>query len=248
METLSVNTVVENWNNTVGKGKIKEFVIDSDGIFTTDKGFAKGVYLASIVTPYKQIPMYIGEVGKMDRCFRDRMVEHLRYWIEKPLFYTGISPEELDSGYKYKIEVLAIEADDAKRYEMEQAFIEEIKPYTQFNCYPKFDSEYNGNDLAIFNTYRRRAFLVARDGKYTEKTSEITVNDILNMSVDFGEYRNAHPDKNVIDTVQNIIPKDSDSYMKVKKFIEKELGIVSKRGCIYSYVVKLVAAALQAES
>lgn len=248
MRDFRVNEAVANWYNTVGKRKIEEFVIDSDGIFTTDKGFAKGVYLASVVTPYKQIPMYIGEVGKMDRCFRDRIVEHLRYWIEKPLFYTGISPEELDSGYKYKIEVLAIEADDAKRYEMEQAFIEEIKPYTQFNCYPKFDSEYNGNDLSIFNTYRRRAFLVARDGKYTEEVYEVTVNDILNMLVDFSEYKNAHPDKDVIDTVQKVFPKNSESYIILKKSIEDKLGITSKRGCNYSYVIKIAAAALQAAS
>ncbi len=168
-EILTTNKNVINWYENGGKEKIAMYFKDVDGIFTTNNKNKAGVYGAFVLTPDgKEIPMYVGETGIQNRGFIDRLTEHAKNWIENSEFYTGVRANELVSGYKYLIKILKEENDKDKRLELEQSFIEELKPYTQFNCYPKYECDYRGCDLAIFPTYRRRAFIVARDGKYTE--------------------------------------------------------------------------------
>ncbi len=246
---LKVNDNIKNWYENGGEAKIAKYFVDPDGIFTTAVGVKSGVYGTSVLTPYgKEILMYIGEVGKAGRGFRDRLVEHAKYWIDSSEHFTGVKASELEAGYRYVVRILAEEADDAKRYDLEQRMIEELKPYMQFSCYPKFDSDYRGNDLAIFRTYRRRAFVVARDGKYTEEDNKLFVDNIFKLrdKVDFNDYKTAKPDKKIVDLVEREMPNYSDVWRNVKAFIEASMGITSKRGCRYSYLVRIVAAALEA--
>lgn len=245
---MKVNKNIKQWYNNGGKKKIEEHMEDKNGIFTTSIGYEAGVYGVYILTPPKQeIPMYIGEVGKEGRGFRDRLVEHAKYWIENPEWYTGLKMSELKSGYKYLIRILALEADHNKRYALEQSLIEEIKPYLQFNCYPKYNSSYRGNDLALFPTYRRRAFIVSRDGKYTEQDDDLFVDNIFKIAaeVDLNDYRTATPDQSLMELITKEMPNGSELCKSVKQFVEHRMGIVSTRGCRYSYLVKLVSAALE---
>lgn len=241
---LKVNENVMNWYENGGKEKIAEHFVDVDGIFTTNNGTKAGVYGAFVLTPEgKEIPMYIGQTGLQGRGFIDRLTEHANYWIENSDFYTGVRASELKNGYKYLIRILKEEADEDKRLELEKIFIEELKPYIQFNCYPKYKTEYTGWDLAIFPTYRRRAFVVARDGKYTEESFVENIYGIEN--VDFNEFRKAVPDERIVELIEKEMPNGSDIHLKIKAFVEKKLGIVSKRGCRYSYLVKIIASALE---
>ncbi len=245
---LKVNANIRSWYMCSGWKKIKDYMDDVDGIFSTDNGYKVGVYGVYVVTPLdKEILMYIGEVGKEGRGFRDRIMEHAKYWLDNSEYYAGVKAEELKCGYKYRVKILAEEKNDDKRYELEQSLIEQMKPYVQFNCYPKHKSEYKGYDLAIFGTYRRRAFIVARDGKYTEEAPELLIDSIyeLRNKVDFNEYRTAKPDKEIVELIEKEMPKGSDVWRNVKDFVEENMGITSARGCRYSYLVKIVAAALE---
>lgn len=245
---FKTSDAVQNWYDNEGRDKIEKYVIDSDGIFSSDTGNKQGVYGVYVITPSNQeIPMYIGEVGKEGRSFRDRLVEHAKRWIDNSEFYTGVRKSELENGYKYRVKILAEEQDDKRRYELEQELIEQIKPYTQFNCYPKFETDYKGFDLTIFGTYRRRAFVVARDGKYTEGEQETLLDSIIKLEkhVNFNSYRTVSPDKRVMKIVEKEMPNGSTVWRNVKIIVEENMGITSARGCRYSYLVKLVAAALE---
>lgn len=112
---------------------------------------------------------------------------------------------------------------------------------------PKYETEYRGNDLAIFPTYRRRAFLVARDGKYIEEKKGLFVDNIYKLldKVDLNDYRTVIPAQQIVDLVEKEMPNGSEVCASVKKFVETKLGIVSKRGCRYSYLIKIVAAVLE---
>lgn len=245
---LKTNNAVQNWYDNGGKDKIKKNVMDPDGIFDSDAGNKPGVYGVYVVTPdQKEILMYIGEVGKENRGFKDRLVEHLRYWIENPEHYAGVKKSELKSGYHYLIRILEIEKDDDKRYAKEQELCEIMKPYTQSGVYPKYKCDYKGFDLAIFPTYRRRAFLVARDGKYTEESNTLFVDNIfkLNGEEDFSKFKNVIPNQDVVNLIEKEMPNGSDVWRSVKTFVENAMGITSSRGCRYSYLVKIVAAALE---
>ncbi len=249
LTTLKINNNILSWIEKGGDEKIARYFDDPQGIFTTDAGLKPGVYSTCVRTPEgREILMYIGEVGKAGRGFRDRLVEHAKYWIDNSEHFTGVKAAELKSGYRYVVRILAEEADDAKRYDLEQRAIEELKPYMQFSCYPKFDSDYRGNDLAIFRTYRRRAFVVARDGEYTEDGNELFVENIFKLrdKVDFNDYRTAKPNASIVALVEREMPKGSEIWLKVKNFVETCMGITSRVGCRYSYLLKLVAAALEA--
>jgi hypothetical protein len=210
-----------------------------------------GVYEVSVViSDDREIVMYIGETGKYGRGFVDRLIEHAKTWLVNPELCSGVKLSELDNGYKYKVRILAEEYDYSKRYELEQNFIEQRKPYLQYNCYSKYDSAYRGFDLEIFVTYRRRAFVVARDGKYTEKKYELLVDRILdlNKNIDFSDYRSIVPSMNFIALVEKEMPKGSAIWSQIKSVVEKNIGIESIRGCQYPYLVRLVAAVLEATS
>ena len=188
--------------------------------------------------------MYIGEVGKEERCFKDRLIEHAKHWIENPLFYTGLTLLDLVKGNKYLVRILAVEGDDEKRYALEQKMIEEQRPFLQYSCYPKFRSDYYGNDLCIFGTYRRRAFIVARDGMFTE--NELVLENIFKKGKDeLIACRNAYPNKEVMELVKEEMPKGSDICCAVKRYIESKMGITSERGYSYTYLVKIIATALE---
>ena len=220
---MNVSMKTKKWYEEGGCEKIRRYMDDVDGIFSTDNGSKKGVYGVYVITPLAQeIPMYFGEVGKEERCFLDRLVEHAKQWIESPELYTGLLPSELENGYKYLIRILAEENDEEKRYGLEQALIEEFKPYLQFSCYPKFKVEYRGNDLTIFRTYRRRAFIVARDGKYTE-SNELLVDRIFSLdeTTDFSlsYYRDKHLCFELMRQIEKEMPKGSDKWRSVKEFV-----------------------------
>ena len=244
---LKVNNNIRNWYEQGGCQKIKEFMDDVDGIFSTDNGYKAGIYGVYVVTPLeKEIPMYIGEVGREGRNFRERIIEHAKYWIENPKFYSGVKISELMNGYKYRIRILSEETEYDKRYALEQSLIEELKPYLQFSCYPKYESDYKGNDLAIFGTYRRRAFIVARDGKYTEEKPELFINNIYKLSekVDFNDYKYAKPNSEVVELVEREM-MNYVTYSQIKSFVDSKLGVISSRGCKWSYLIRIVAAALE---
>lgn len=245
---LKVNESSRQWVESCGEKKIAHYFEDPDGIFSTENGYKAGVYEVSVViSAEREIGMYIGEVGKQGRGFIDRLTEHARYWIENTELYTGVKLSELDNGYKFKVRILAEETDYDKRYELEQAFVEQRKPYLQYNCYSKYDSKYRGFDLAIFVTWRRRAFIVARDGKYTEEKRELFVEGIYeaNKNVDFNEFRKATPNQDVVALVEKEMPKGSEIWMQLKRVVEKNMGIDSERGCQYSYLVRIIAAVLE---
>lgn len=245
---LKVNESTYQWVNSCGAKKIAHYFLDPDGIFSTENGYKPGVYEVSVVISEEQeLAMYVGEVGKNGRCFLDRLTEHARYWIENTEFYTGVKLSELDNGYKFKVRILAEEADYDKRYELEQCYVEMRKSYLQYNCYAKYDSKYRGFDLAIFPTWRRRAFIVARDGKYTEEKQELFVEGIFeaNKRMDFNEYRKYVPNPNVVALVEKEMPKGSDLWKQIKYVVEKNMGINSERGCQYPYLVRIIAAVLE---
>ena len=247
---IKVSKSIMSWYASGGCEKIERFMLDSDGIFSSNNGFLQGVYGAYVVTPEgREILMYIGDVGKGGRGFRDRLTEHAKYWLENPEFYTGLKMSDLINGYKYKIKILAIEQDANVRYKKKQNIIEEGKPYLQYNCYPKFKSdEYRGYDIAILGSYRRRAYVVARDGKYTEdeEKNELFVDNIYSLrNVDFNDYRSAKPNRTVVELVKKEMSNGSEVWRKVKDLVETNMGITSKRGCQYSYLVRIVAAALE---
>lgn len=245
---LKVNESTRQWIEGCGAKKIAHYFDDPDGIFSTENGFKAGVYEVSVVVSDEQeLGMYIGEVGKQGRGFIDRLCEHARYWIENTELYTGVKLSELDKGYKFKVRILAEETDYDKRYELEQSFIEQRKPYLQYNCYSKYDSKYRGFDLAIFVTWRRRAFVVARDGKYTEEKHALFVEGIVeaNKKVEFKDYRKSIPNPNVVALVEKEMPKGSAVWAQLKAIVEKNMGIDSERGCQYPYLVRIIAAVLE---
>ena len=80
---LKVSKVISDWYYSIGKEQITKYVLDPDGIFSTENGSKAGVYLVYVVVPTgKEILMYVGEVGKAGRGFRDRLAEHLKYWLQ----------------------------------------------------------------------------------------------------------------------------------------------------------------------
>ena len=170
---LNTSVATKQWYENGGEKKIEEYFLDPDRMFSSYTGKLSGVYGAYVVTPEgKEILMYIGETGKEKRRFIDRLTEHARFWIENPEHYTGVKRAELENGYKYLVRMLEMEDNDTKRYAKEQELCEIMKPYMQSGVYPKYESKYRGFDLAIFPTYRRRAFLIARDGKVTQSYVE----------------------------------------------------------------------------
>lgn len=249
MKIMNVKENVRDWYVSGGNEKIQKYVIDENTIYTSRKGAKAGVYQASVIVPglAKEIIMYIGEVGKDGRGFRDRLTEHLRHWIENPEHFTGLTKKELKSGYRYSIKILAYETDDEKRYALEQKYIEERKPYLQWSLYSKYSSEYEGFDLCIFPTHRRRAFLIERDGTYKNETEELFVNNIFEVEkiVSLSEYKKVTPKEAVVTLVEKEMPKGSDICTTIKKIVDRNLGISTNRGCNYRYLVRIVAAALE---
>ena len=253
---LRVSKSVENWYlANDGAAKIEKYFIDPKGIFLTDAGLNAGVYEASVVTDQgDEILMYIGEVGKEGRGFRDRLTEHARYWIENPKFYTGVTKEELAAGYKFKVDIIDVIEDDDERYQREQSEIQIRKPYTQFNCYPKYNCDYRGMDLCIFPTYRRKAFKVARDGFYSEDVNQLFVEKLFEHedkafwnSLSLSKYSISKAKSELVELIEKEMPNGSELWKTAKTFVERKLGICSERGCIYSYLVKIIAVALQEE-
>ncbi len=246
---LKVSKVISDWYYSIGKEQITKYVLDPDGIFSTENGSKAGVYLVYVVVPTgKEILMYVGEVGKAGRGFRDRLAEHLKYWLTNPEWYTGVQMKELEAGYKYKICIWAEEANDAKRYDLEQRTVEETKPYTQFWCYPFYDrkkNNYYGYDLCIFGSYKRRAFVVARDGKYTEEAPELVLYNIYSLAAkeDLSNYKGKESDNKIIEKVKEEMPQGSEIHRTIKAFVEREMGITG-RGYKYKNLVHFLAASL----
>lgn len=249
---LRVSKTVARWYATGGNAKIRKYVIDENAVFTSKMGDRAGVYQASVIVPQedgtsREIVMYIGEVGRDGRCFRDRFMEHLKNWIEKATWYTGVTPSEMKAGYKYSIKILALEDDEGKRHALEERFILERKPYLQYSLFEKFHTDYDGIDLCIFYTHRRKAFLIERDGTYDNESTDLFVNNLFEIekNVALGKYKKAKPKEEVVKLVTKEMPKGSDICMAIKKAVDRNLGIDTGRGCNYSYLVRIVAAALE---
>lgn len=240
---MSNNNLLTNWFDNGGEQMMLNNIIGAEEILTTDLGLKSVVYEVSVLTLTKDIPMYIGEVSATEGGLKARLIKRSKNWLENPLYHTGVSELELNYGYKFKVRILAEENDDKKRYELEQSFIEQRRPYTQYNCYRKYSTGYKGFDATIYGAYRRRAFIVARNGRYTEET--LNINDIFDLQYDFNSYRKIKPHKDMVDMVKTNMPNKSDLYFKVKAFVEEKLNINSVRGCNYNYLVSFVAAILQ---
>jgi len=242
----------------------EKYFVDEDGIFTTSNGLKKGVYGVFVQCGEgKEVLMYIGETGKGNRCLWDRLSEHAYYWLSNSKFYCGIKPWELKEGYKFKIKILAEENNDSRRYRLEQYYVETMRPYLQSGPYPKYDSDYRGFDLCIFPTYRRRAFLFARDGQLpfeevVQKNSQpehsakkSLVDYVLDETQKFDWELLAltldEPEEEVMEAVKEEMPKGSDNHLAVKRRVDRELGKNNGRGCYYDYLVKLVSSAVHKE-
>ena len=63
--------------------------------------------------------------------------------------------------------------------------------------------------------------------------------------MDFNEYRTSKPDKELVKLIEKEMPNGSDEWSRIKKVVEANMGITSERGCRYSYLIKIVAAALE---
>lgn len=139
--------------------------------------------------------------------------------------------------------------------------VETLRPYNQSGPYSKYETtnHYRGLDLCIFPTYRRRAFLFARDGKLpfekvvqeganqeeaAEKKSLIGIVPDKTKHFDW-ESCMEEPVAAVRDAVMTEMPKGSQEHLDVKKRIDEELGITEGRGCYYNYLVKLVSNAVK---
>lgn len=240
---MKINNYLLKWFEDGGKQKLFHNIIGAEEIYTTELGLKSVVYEVSVLTLTKEIPMYIDEVGAFEGGLKARLIERSKLWLEDPLYHTGVSELELNYGYKFKVRILAEENDGKKRHELEQSFIEQRRPYTQYNCYRKYGAGYKGFDAMIYGTYRRRAFIVARNGRHTEET--LNINDIFDLQYDFNSYRKIKPHKDMVDMVKTNMPNKSDLYFKVKAFVEQKLNINSVRGCNYDYLVSFVAAILQ---
>ena len=237
----------------------EKYFVDEDGIFTTSNGLKKGVYGVFVQCGEgKEVLMYIGETGKGSRCLWDRISEHAYYWLNNSKYYCGIEPQELEAGYKFKINILAEEDDDDRRYCLEQYYVETMRPYLQSGPYPKYDSDYRGFDLCIFPTYRRRAFLFARDGilpfeEVVQKNSQpehsverSLVDYVLDATqkFDWSFLTSCEPEEEVMKALKEEMPKGSQAYFLVKKRVDKEFGFSKGRGCYYNYLIKLVSCAV----
>lgn len=251
----TTNTNISEWYSKYGEETISKYFIDEDGIFTTVAGLNCGVYEASVVlTDDKEISMYIGEVGRCNRTFRDRITEHAYYWLTNTKFYTGILKQELDMGVKFKVSILESCNDYEERYALEQNYIEMRKPYLQFNCYPKYESKskYRGNDLCIFPTYRRRAFILASKGEFVEEAP--FVNRAL-LYTDKAYWENMKEEvksdvtmnEQLVKVIEFEMPMGSDTWRNIKAFVEEQLNITSSRGCQYPYLIRLLSVALKTD-
>ena len=150
---------------SITQEQIEKYIVDEDDIFTTDNGLKAAIFGTYVkVDDEQEILMYIGE--GTEGYLRDRVSELAYYWLLNSRFYCGIESDELREGYKFKVKILSEEQDEDKRYSLKQYLIETMRPYIQSGPYPKYETpdHYRGFDLAIFPTYRRRAFLFARDG------------------------------------------------------------------------------------
>jgi len=96
--------------------------------------------------------------------------------------------------------------------------------------------KYRGNELAIFQTYLRRAFLIAKDGKSAKETSLMdqvfTLTDkAFWVNLMSGDVSKA--DKGAVNAVSEELPNGSEMYLAVKKFVEENAGITERRGFRY---------------
>lgn len=241
---LKVNENVGRWYENGGKELIEKHVIDPNGILTSNNGTLAGVYGVYVVTPDgAKIPMYYGETGQYGRGFKDRMMEHMKHWLTNPEYYTGVKEIEFNRGVKFEIAILAAEEDLYKRKMLETMFIERDKTFLQFSCYPKYDTDYRGVDLCIFPTYRRKAFLNAITS--LKSINLMTLFEPIVGKVDLNDYRKLKPNQETVKKIERELPKGSLLYYIIKDEVERNLGISSKRGCNYSYLVKVVAAVLE---
>lgn len=150
---------------SITQEQIEKYIVDENQIFTKDNGLKAAIFAIYVrVDEEQEILMYIGE--GTEGYLRDRVSELAYYWLINSRFYCGIEPDELEAGYKFRVKILSEESDGKKRYSLKQYLIETMRPYLQSGPYPKYETSehYRGFDLAIFPTYRRRAFLFARDG------------------------------------------------------------------------------------
>lgn len=250
LEELKVNAIVSDWYIKGGKEKIAKFVLDPDKIYSSQNGSKAGVYgVYVVISDQKKILMYIGEVGKAGRNFVSRVTEHIRLWIDRSELYAGVKASELKAGYKYEVRILALETDDKIRYRKEQTLIEQLKPYLQYSCFPHYDrskSHYRGVDLAIFPTYRRRGFVVERDGKFTEEQPVLVLDKIYQVAkeIDLSIYKKGKPDEEVVKLVKLEMPHGSEKHLDIKRFIDAEMGVTG-RGYRYGSLVNLLAVALE---
>lgn len=80
--------------------------------------------------------------------------------------------------------------------------------------------------------------------KYTEK--EFFLEKVYNITekVRLGIYD--EPDLETILNVSDVLPRDSNDYLKIKKRVDEKCGITSPRGCDYKTVIRVVASAVEA--
>ncbi|MBP3505781.1 MAG: hypothetical protein J6K43_05190 [Lachnospiraceae bacterium] len=163
-----------NWKKSdEGQRLLNKCVLDPEGLLDGN-GKIQGVYIVYAVNESLKIsiPLYCGESGFVAgvkpfiaQNIGDRLLQHIKAWIANGYeeYWTGLNQEDFANGWRYRLHVLQVEPDYAKRLALESKFIEELRPVLQDSAgkYQKYHSSYTRNDLCIapFHMQRRTAFL-----------------------------------------------------------------------------------------
>lgn len=232
--------------------------IDHYGLISGSNSLRKGNYvvLAKLTEHNITVPIYTGETGFQDRCFRDRFREHLSNWEKFPLHYLGITDDELNSGMvKIEIDLVAFCDDKDKRKVIEENYILQHHPYLQYGPYPKYTSKkYKGLDLCIFHRFRREAFLntLRLEGvvKFEKKTANELIKKVIQkiMFTDDSEIKHIAKESYTIEAsikhieLSKTITRDSSDYKTIKSLLDVlYYGERCKCGCEYPFIMRTIS-------
>lgn len=232
--------------------------IDRYGLISGTNSLRKGNYVAlAKLTEYGiTVPIYAGETGYQDRCFKERFQEHLTNWEKNPFYYLGITEDELNSGkVKIEIELVAFCDDKDRRKVIEDCYILQHHPYLQYGPYPKYTSDkYKRIDSCIFHCFRRKAFLNMLRQEGIVDFEENSANDLIKkviqkiMFTDNNEIKRIAKEPYTLEATSKYmelskkITRDSSEYQTVKSLMDILFyGESCKRGCEYPYIMRTIS-------
>ena len=232
--------------------------IDRYGLISGSNSHRKGNYVAlAKLTEYDiTVPIYAGETGYQNRCFKDRFQEHRSKWEKYPLHYLGITEDELNSGkVKIVIDLVAFCDDKDSRKAIEDSYILQYHPYLQYSAYPKYTSKtYRGLDTCILPCFRRVAFLnmLRQEGivDFEEKSANDLFKKVIQkiMFTDNNEIKRIAKEPYTLAAtskymeISKIITRDSSEYKTVKSLMDiLYYGESCKRGCEYPYIMRTIS-------